>query len=329
MPKLQTGYVYYDAAKGRYVARVTFTLDGKRKSLRRFFRTKSEAEAGLREMRPCQLPHPAPPASPAVPPPAQVTQAVQKPPQPEVQSLVQSAQTPGPVQSAPAERQACLPDRQAAVTFNGLADWYETVYLIPPVYVGDVKIAGLRSYAGLRRRLLVLRDYFGQKLLEQITCSELEKLRVHLLMKPARRGAQRTFADVNRLLSLLRAMLNAAVREGWLQTNPFSRGRPLIQPAYEKPRERVLSFEEEARLLARCEAWKANRRFRHRRVWRPILICALDTGMRAGEIFSLQWRDVNLEARLITIQALNTKTLRSRCVPVSQRLYEELKQLHS
>jgi integrase len=34
--------------------------------------------------------------------------------------------------------------------------------------------------------------------------------------------------------------------------------------------------------------------------------------MRRGEIFSLRWRDVDLEHGLINIQAFNTKTLRER-----------------
>src|SRR5581483_1843873 len=34
----------------------------------------------------------------------------------------------------------------AKMTFNELADYYEKTYLIEPQYVGDRKVAGLRSY---------------------------------------------------------------------------------------------------------------------------------------------------------------------------------------
>jgi hypothetical protein len=57
---------------------------------------------------------------------------------------------------------------------------------------------------------------------------------------------------VNRELALLRRMLNVAMREGWLMRNPFTAGDPLICLADERKRERILTREEEARLLGAC-----------------------------------------------------------------------------
>lgn len=57
---------------------------------------------------------------------------------------------------------------------------------------------------------------------------------------------------------------------------------------------------------------------------RPILVCALDTGMRFGEIVKLRWSDVALEARTIVVRALNTKTLRERTIAMTERLHTEL-----
>ena len=57
---------------------------------------------------------------------------------------------------------------------------------------------------------------------------------------------------------------------------------------------------------------------------KPILIMALDTGMRKGEIFSLTWNDINLLEKTITIQAFNTKTQRKRSLAMTPRLYREL-----
>jgi integrase len=51
--------------------------------------------------------------------------------------------------------------------------------------------------------------------------------------------------------------------------------------------------------------------------------------MRQGEIFSLRWRDVDLESRLITIQAFHTKTLREQQIAVTTRLAIELERLKS
>src|SRR5437762_1424962 len=81
---------------------------------------------------------------------------------------------------------------------------------------------------------------------------------------------------VNRELGVLRRVLNVALANGWIHRSPFTMGKSLISVGDEKPRERILTLEEEARLLAACEGPRAH--------LRAILICALDTGMRRGEL---------------------------------------------
>ncbi|CAN5889986.1 hypothetical protein BH18ACI4_BH18ACI4_16460 [soil metagenome] len=129
--------------------------------------------------------------------------------------------------------------------------------------------------------------------------------------------ATRSIATVNRELALLRRMFNVAQREGWIAHNPFAMGEPLVSIADEKKRERILTREEERRLLEACSDTR-------RRHLRPILICALDTGMRQGEILTLRWRDVDLDHGTITVAAFNTKTMRSRTISVTVRLAREL-----
>jgi integrase len=50
----------------------------------------------------------------------------------------------------------------------------------------------------------------------------------------------------------------------------------------------------------------------------------LDTGARRGETFKLKFSDLDFENRLITFQALNTKTLKKRQVGMTNRVYNEL-----
>jgi integrase len=90
--------------------------------------------------------------------------------------------------------------------------------------------------------------------------------------------------------------------------------------ADENKRERILTREEELKLLAACETSQ-------RTHLKAILICALDTGMRQGEIFSLRWRSVDLENGLLTIQAFHTKTMKERQVAITTRLALELERL--
>jgi integrase len=119
---------------------------------------------------------------------------------------------------------------------------------------------------------------------------------------------------------MLRRMLNVAQREGWILRSPFAAGDSLISLADENKRERILTREEEMKLLASCDTPQ-------RTHLRGILICALDTGMRQGEIFSLRWRDVDLENGLLNIQAFHTKTMKERQVAITTRLALVLEQL--
>jgi integrase len=83
---------------------------------------------------------------------------------------------------------------------------------------------------------------------------------------------------------------------------------------------RILTREEEVKLLAACETPQRSH-------LRAILLCALDTGMRQGEIFSLRWRDVDLENGLLNIQAFHTKTMKERQIAITTRLALELERL--
>jgi integrase len=136
--------------------------------------------------------------------------------------------------------------------------------------------------------------------------------------KPSAPARPRSITSVNRELQLLRAMLNVAVRERWLRENPFTFGRGLIDISAERQRERILTPDEETRLLAICDA---DDRRRH---LRPFLICALDTGMRFSEMRRMTWRQLDFDAGTITIIAAHTKTLKARRVRMSQRLQSEL-----
>lgn len=207
------------------------------------------------------------------------------------------------------------------MSFNDLADFYRDTYLIEPQYVNERKVAGLRDWYNYRLLLTVLQSYFGERKLKTISHSDLERFRIQRLKTPTRHGKQRSIAAVHRELSLLRRMLNVAKRNRWIPENPFDAGDSLIRPGDERPRERIITREEETRLLAACTGYRAH--------LRPILICALDTGMRRGEILKLKWADIDFINRLIFVRAFNTKTMRERQVALTTRLSAELEQLQA
>jgi integrase len=50
----------------------------------------------------------------------------------------------------------------------------------------------------------------------------------------------------------------------------------------------------------------------------PVVLLAMNTGLRRGELLSLQWSDINLDAKIITIQAGNAKNGRQRHLPLNK-----------
>lgn len=205
------------------------------------------------------------------------------------------------------------------MTFAKLAQVYEERKLFDAEYHEGRKTAGLRSVKSAKTFLAVLKGYFGLRQIRSITNSDVEKFRRERLKSETVRGQQRTIAAVNRELELLRAMLNFAKREGWLIRTPFEAGSPLISKADEVHRDRLLSSVEEERLLLACTGKRTH--------LRPLIIAALDTACRRGELLQLKWSDVDLENRTIRVRATTTKTQRGRVVPISSRLLEELKML--
>lgn len=206
------------------------------------------------------------------------------------------------------------------MTFAELSNYYSEKYLIPAKYVNERKVAGLRSVVHTKAFLPPLINYFGRKRIRNITHRDLLQYKLARLETPTIRGSQRAIASVNRELELIRRMLGIAHQEGWIIRNPFLMGESLISKADEKKRERILSRDEEIRLLEVCTGKRAH--------LRPIIICALDTGMRQGEIFSLRWRNVDFLEEIITIEAFNTKTMKERQVSMTCRLKTELLALY-
>ncbi len=78
-----------------------------------------------------------------------------------------------------------------------------------------------------------------------------------------------------RLIPLLRATFTHAEHNDWVAKSPFKRGAALIAMTDEGQRNRVLGREEETRLLAACTGRRAH--------LKPLILTAVDTGMRKGE----------------------------------------------
>jgi integrase len=125
-------------------------------------------------------------------------------------------------------------------------------------------------------------------------------------------------ATVRRNVAALKAALAQAHRWGLIAEHPLDRYSPVKRA--DEARTRYLSAPEEERLRA------ALARFR-RPQFRALVLVALNTGMRRGELFSLKWDDVDLPGRLITVRAETTKSERTRHIPMSAECLQLLSAL--
>ena len=114
-------------------------------------------------------------------------------------------------------------------------------------------------------------------------------------------------STVARDMQLLSHVFTVAIRE-WginIQGNPVSLVR---KPTGGQPRDRILTDCQRAELLASCGQC--------RNPWiKPVVIFALETAARRGEILALKWANVDLNRR--TAKLLVTKTDTPRTVPLS------------
>jgi hypothetical protein len=120
------------------------------------------------------------------------------------------------------------------------------------------KMSGVRNPKKVASMIKRLVNIFGPMKLHEITVAHLIDYRKTRLTTPTSKGTFTDVATVNRELSTMRAMLNDAIVNDWLVRSPFTRAKrgELIPVAHETKRERLLTAEEEVKLLAACETDK-------------------------------------------------------------------------
>ncbi|CAN5563928.1 site-specific integrase [soil metagenome] len=230
------------------------------------------------------------------------------------------------------------------MTFEQLADLCEQQFYKPAVIVEGRKVAGVRSINTVKAQLKVLKSFFGKRLLQEITTESLTNYKLwRLTTKSEKLNQPVKISTVNRELSVMRKMMRFAFGKGWILKDIFYNAK-VIETSNEIERTRLLSKDEENRLIENCFGERTITYKRKKRgkeeleeitatvsVDNPhlkaIIILALDSGMRRGEIFKLRWQDFDFENNLIRVIGTHTKTEREKIAPLSQRAKDELEKL--
>lgn len=139
-----------------------------------------------------------------------------------------------------------------------------------------------------------LNPVFGDKYLHAITNQQVEEYKAY-------RGKKVNVATINRELCCLRTILNKAVEWNKIEKSPIK-----IKFFKETGRRlRFLEKEEITKLLDNCST----------EYLKPIVIVALNTGMRRGEILNLKWHDIDVIRELIYLT--DTKNHEKREIPMN------------
>lgn len=148
-----------------------------------------------------------------------------------------------------------------------------------------------------------------------------EKLEKEKLKHKRKGNELRTPATVNRYLATLSIVLSYACNEyGWLDENPMRKVRKNKEPAN---KDRFLTPEEIERLLKACKEFELQGDNYNEQTYLFVLI-ALSTGARYSEIHNLKWDHVDLHHRQFYF--LNTKNGENRGVPITETVYNALKE---
>lgn len=149
-----------------------------------------------------------------------------------------------------------------------------------------------KTIRDLRRFARIWKDAFGQSMMRRIAPSQIDAV----IGQRSEKVSRQTVAHE---VGFLRRVLGAAVRDGILERNPC--------PTFAAPksgRVRYLTDDEEAALLGELDA-----------KGQDLVLFAVNTGLRQGEQFGLEWGHVDIQNRVLRIPT--SKTGHARTVPLN------------
>ena len=166
------------------------------------------------------------------------------------------------------------------------------------LHYSEINKNSYKSDLSMTKRFLC---FFGNVDLSEITPTMIENFKQYL-----KNDIKLKNSSVNRYLQALSKMFNLCIADELLSKNPLEKVRKMKEENYKI---RVLSKDEEAVLFSVLDE----------RI-KPIVTCALKTGMRKSEILTLKWLNIDFDGNYIEL--LHTKSGKKRKIPISKTLRE-------
>ena len=137
--------------------------------------------------------------------------------------------------------------------------------------------------------------------IDEITAWDIERFKAARVEKVKK-------SSVNRDIAVLKRLFSLAIDWNLIDKNPLKK---VALYRMEEKLMRVLTPNEERKLIKAAAAH-----------FKPLIIVAINTGMRRGELLDLQWEQVDLQSRTITIK--HSKSGRVRHIPINKTAQEAL-----
>lgn len=185
-------------------------------------------------------------------------------------------------------------------------------------YLSILQSTKPKSVKDIVRHLEWWKKRLGKYAVRNITADLIAGCRQELAEGSTYKGTMRSPSTVNRYLASLSGALTYCVREcGWIHANPCLRVTKLKES---EGRDRVASEEECLKIFQECQ----KSRNKHLYV---IVMLAITTGMRRGEVSALKWEHIDLENEVIFLK--NTKNGKPRSIPIPSFVLDLLEEKHS
>lgn len=189
-----------------------------------------------------------------------------------------------------------------------------TVSDLIDAYLANV-LPHLRDQRMPRLHMEKWRELIGDFRLAELTPMRIIEARERLAAEKYR-GKPKSGPTLNRYLATLSKALTVAEREfQWIESNP---AKKVTKYAESRGREVFLSKEQAIQLVEVCKESR-------NRYLPTVVLIAVSTGMRLGEIMTLVWSDIDLDAGMLIIQ--KSKSDKPRSMPLLDLACMSLREL--
>ena len=149
--------------------------------------------------------------------------------------------------------------------------------------VNDLKPSSMERYEGIYRNYIKYKS-IGKKTLVSLRAAEIQKY--YNKLKDEDETSAYTIRTINKVL---KASLNAAIKQGYIEKNYCD---SVTLPKIQKKNDIVVFTKDEQKKLLD---------YLHNHELRMLVIMALGTGLRQGELLALKWSDIDFNNKLVSV----------------------------